>query len=237
MDNVDIYRIKMHLENKTINQISSERCIPVFTEDDEARLFLECIFNYFNKINDSFSKIRQLFFLVDANISSEALYNIFSSGLIVTSAIRSICVLDGDQYNRADYTKYTIVLPGEKAPEQLVFEYVEKIYKDNNEFWNSQFLLDNGYTKVYCRDNILKDIKNIDKNIQEIKNKGGSVKGIRREENKKVFREYEKFFKFVIEYWISDSNNKQQIDKFYEDLRIMFKKVSDFHDISSKEWE
>ncbi|MFL8633969.1 AAA family ATPase [Clostridioides difficile] len=237
MKDVDIYKIKMHLENRTISELNTERCIPIFTEDNEARLFLKCMFDSFEKNSEvSFSKIKDLFYIVDANISSEALCNIFESSPILRSTIRSICVLDGDKSVSAEYNNHIITLPGGKSPEKLFFEYANHLYETNSVFWNNNCVADKGYTKVHYRDKISKDIESINIKINETKKQGKSTKGIRREENKKLFREYEEFFILVINHWILDPNNEVHIRKFYNDLKIMFKKVSKFHDISAREW-
>ncbi|WP_300348474.1 AAA family ATPase [Clostridium sp.] len=237
VQDVDIYKIKMFLKSTLQKDIYINRNIPIFTEDDEARLFLKCIFDYFEReYKMEFFGVKNLFHLVNANISSDSLCNIFKDSNLLRSTMRSICILDGDR--GPDYTNYIIALPGNKAPEEVVFNQCKKIYEDsNNEFWYNPNIQGMGYTKVYYRDNIKPEIEQISTKIEEFKNAGKSTKGIRREENKKLFRKYEQFFTLVIKNWINSEENKQQLESFYNDLKTMFKKVSEFHEISSKEWK
>ena len=237
MPDVDIYKIKMHLQNVTREDIYTNRCIPIFTEDDEARLFLNCIFDYFEKrYNGDFSSVRGLFHLVNANISADALCNIFEDSSLLRATIGSICILDGDKNGKAEYSNSTIILPGGKSPEDLIFEYAEDLFNNDEEFWIDDIVSGKGYSKTYYRSNIKVDIDEIGKKISESKEKSGTAKGVKREENKKVFRKSREFFEFVIKKWIFDEENKKEMDKFYKDLKIMFQKMSAFNDISSKEW-
>lgn len=237
VQDVDIYKIKMFLKSALQKDIYINRNIPIFTEDAEARLFLKCIFDYFERqYKTEFSGVRSLFHLVDANISSDSLCNIFKDSNLLRSTMRSICILDGDK--NPDYNNYIITLPGNKSPEEVVFDQCKKIYEDsNNEFWSNTDIQLMGYTKIYYRDNIKPEIERISIKIKELKEAEKSTKGIKREENKRLFRNYEQFFTFIIKNWINSKENKKQLESFYKDLKIMFKKVSEFHEISSKEWK
>lgn len=235
MEDIDIYKIKMNLKNVLKEDIYINRKIPIFTEDAEARLFLECIFDYFEKeYKSKFSTVRTLFHLVNTNISCESLKNIFADSNLLRSTMRSICILDGDQ--ESNWNNYTITLPGKKAPEEVIFEHAETLFKGRDDFWFNSTVQGSGYTKVFYRDNIKPMIDGIDIKIKEKKEKDGTSKGVKRVENKKVFNKYKKFFIFVIRDWINCKENKNQINDFYKGLKVMFKKVSEFHDINSKEW-
>lgn len=236
MEDVDIYKIKMSLKSKLKEDIYRSRCIPVFTEDEEARLFLNCIFDYFErKHGEKFKGISRLFHLVNANISCDTLKNIFEDDFLLRSTMRSICILDGDQ--NENFSNFIITLPGSKSPEDLIFEHAQYLYENDNDFWNDEVVQGRGYYKVFYRDNIKGDIESIENKIQDLKSRQQKTKGVRREENKKIFRKYDTFFKLVINHWIYSKDNENQMDKFYNDLKIMFKKVSEFHDISAKEWQ
>lgn len=236
MEDVDIYKIKMSLKSKLKEDIYRSRCIPVFTEDEEARLFLNCIFEYFErKHGEKFKGISRLFHLVNANISCDTLKNIFEDDFLLRSTMRSICILDGDQ--NENFSNFIITLPGNKSPEDLIFEHAQYLYENDVDFWNDEVVQGRGYYKVYYRDNIKVDIESINNKIQDLKSRQQKTKGVRREENKKIFRKYDKFFKLVINHWIYSKDNENQMDKFYNDLKIMFKKVSEFHDISAREWQ
>ena len=73
----DVYKIQMHLEEKTSFNLYSGKCIPVLTEDNEAREFLGVIFNYLKSTDSNFGKIVSYFHLVDTNIGSEIIENLF----------------------------------------------------------------------------------------------------------------------------------------------------------------
>ena len=53
---------------------------------------------------------------------------------------------------------------------------------------------------------------------------------------KKVFKKYERFFEFLFKYWVRDKNNLDNVNEFYKNLNIMFKKVAEFHGINPKIW-
>ncbi len=238
MPDVDIYKIKMNLKSALKKDIYLNSSIPIFTEDAEARLFLNCMFDYYEReYKDKFRSVRGLFHFVDANISSDNLYNIFDDSKLLRSTMRSICILDGDQHEKHNLTNHVIVLPGKVAPETLIFNYVKELYDNDDPFWLDSTIQELGYTKTYYRDNIKSNIENIEKKIQEKKDKGETTKGIRREENKKLFNDYKRFFELVIKNWIESALNRNELTKFYNDLKILFRKVSEFHDISSKEWK
>ena len=54
-------------------------------------------------------------------------------------------------------------------------------------------------------------------------------------ENLPLFNNKLDFFRLVIEYWIE--NNEKEVYKFYENLKILFKKVSSYHKIDSNLWK
>lgn len=236
MQDVDIYKIKMFLHNQAKEDIYINRSIPVFTEDSEARLFLQCLFEQYERTyGEKFRKVKSLFHMVDANISGDALVNIFKDDKLLRSTMRSICILDGDKDAQHDLRNYTIALPGKDAPEKIVFNYAKELYERDDVFWQDTTICDLGYTKVYFRDNILTDINSIEEKLAELETQGKSKKGVEREKNKKVFNDHIRFFELIMKKWICD--HPTQIDGFYKDLRTLFMKVSEFHDISSKEWE
>lgn len=236
MQDVDIYKIKMFLHNQAKEDIYINRSIPVFTEDKEARIFLQCLFDQFERTyGEKFRRVRFLFHMVDANISGDALVNIFRDDKLLRSTMRSICILDGDKEAQCNLENYTITLPGKDAPEKIVFNYAREMYEKDNDFWQDTTICNLGYTKVYFRDNVMPDICSIEEEITALRAEGKSTKGVAREKNKKVFNKHIRFFELVMKKWISD--HLCQIDSFYRNLHVLFLKVSEFHDISSKEWE
>ncbi len=236
MEDADIYKIKMYLNNQIKEDIYINRSIPIFTEDEEARVFLNCLFDYYErKYGHKFQTVRGLFHLVSVNISGDALVNIFKDDKLLRSTMRSICIVDGDKSSQHRLENYTISLPGNVSPEELVFHYVEELFKNDSDFWTDRTIVDLGYTKIKYRDGIRPEIQNIQSTIDKQKDLGASIKGLKRELNKKVFNQNKRFFEFVMKKWISE--HEQESEYFYKNLRILFCKVSEFHDISSKEWE
>lgn len=235
MEDADIYKIKMYLHNQSKEDIYISRSIPIFTEDAEARLFLNCLFDSFErKYKSKFSYIRNVFHLVEANISGDALVNIFSDDKLLRSTMRSICIVDGDKKAQHKLENYTIELPGDKSPEELIFDYAKELYNNDDAFWLDTTIISLGYTKIYFRDHVLVDINTIDEKIRLLKNNRESTKGVKRESNKKVFNQYKRFFEIIMRKWIDD--NEQDVKYFYHNLHILFCKVSEFHDINPKEW-
>lgn len=235
MEDADIYKIKMYLHNQSKEDIYISRSIPIFTEDAEARLFLRCIFDSFERnVRGTFSQVRSLFHFVEANISGDALVNIFSDDKLLRSTMRSICIVDGDKRAQHKLENYTIALPGDKSPEELVFEYANELYLNDDAFWLDSTIISLGFTKIYFRDNVLVDINKIDEKIKELKKNEDSTKGVKRDSNKKVFNKYKRFFEIVMRKWIAD--HEEKINYFYHNLHILFCKVSEFHDINPKEW-
>ena len=172
--------------------------------------------------------------MVNANVSGDVLVNIFKDDKIIRSTMRSVCIIDGDKHECQNLQNYTISLPGNLSPENLVFEYVEKLYKDDSDFWRKESVEGLGYTKLYYQNNIRPHIYEIKKKIESLSQDGKSTHGVERECNKKVFKRYTRFFTLVMKRWIVD--NPEEVKKFYEDLHILFCKVAEFHDINPREW-
>lgn len=235
MEDADIYKIKMYLRNKTKDDIYMNRSIPLFAEDNEARVFITCLFDYFDReYGVDFQKVRSLFHFVDANISGDALRNIFKDNQLTRSTMRSICVLDGDKRNNAELQYYMTALPGVDSPEKMMFDYAIELFDNDSEFWKEQTILDLGYTRINFRDNIKPDIDAIDEKVRKLKAEGKSTKGVVRQENKDVFNKYSRFFELIMRKWIFD--HPTEVKQFYKDLHTLFCKVAVFHDISTTDW-
>lgn len=237
MDEVDIYKIRMSLNQILKKDLYFQKKIPVFTEDEEARTFLQCLFECWVELKpeDDFVKVRNLFYLANIKISCEALRNIFNDSQILRATMRSICILDGDQ--ASNITNHIISLPGGNNPEEVAFFVSESLY-DNRvaDFWQHPDIKAFGYEITYYRDYIKPDIDNIYSTLQGMKDKGESVHGVKREMIKKVFNKYKEFFECVYKYWIRKPENRRDIDKFFNELKILFKKVAEYNDINPKEW-
>lgn len=238
MDSPNIYKIRMYLYSITKNDIYLNKAIPIFTEDEEARLFLNILFDYYTEKNrETFAKIRNSFHFVNANIGAENLLNIFEDTYLLKSTMQAICILDGDRRNKRDLNKNVIALPGGESPEKFIMSYSIQLYDNDDSFWTDKTILNLGYAKIYFRDRILPDINSIDEKINDLKAQNKSVKGVEREMRKLVFNKHKQFFELLFKHWINNDENEMQIIRFFNDLNVMFKKVAEFHGINSKEWE
>lgn len=235
MESPDIYKIKMHLFGCTKNDIYLSREIPVFTEDSEARVFLGILFDYFKEINPESIAISGLFHLVNANIGANNLKDIFNDNYLLRTTMKYICILDGDQQD-ANLNKHTITLPGKESPEKLIMNYAISIYDNDSDFWTADTILDLNYGKLQFRDNIRIDIENIPAKLKELKDAGESTHGKEREMRKNVFNQHKEFFELLFKHWVHDEENRDQIDKFYANLNILFKKVAEFYGYNPQLW-
>lgn len=192
MESPDIYKIKMHLQGLTRDDIYLSKAIPTFTEDAEARVFLKLLFDFYEEKFPEFIQVRRFFHLVDANIGAKNLQSIFNDDMLLKTTMKCICVLDGDQ--RTDLNKYTITLPGGDSPEKLIMRYALESYDNDSAFWTDQTILELNYGKVYFRDNIKDDIESISLHLQELRNNGESTHGVERKMRKDVFIKHQRFF-------------------------------------------
>lgn len=237
MEDVDIYKIKMSLNQVLKRDMYFQKQIPVFTEDEEARSFLSCLFECWNDLNpaDGFEKVRNLFYLADIKISCEALRNIFSDSQILRATMRSICILDGDQ--ASNIAHHIITLPGGTNPEEIAFSIAESLYTNRvMEFWNHPDIKEFGYEMTYYRDQIMPAIENVYQTLEEMKAKKESTHGVKRVMIKKVYNDYKEFFECVYKYWIRQPSNYAEVSKFFGQLKTMFKKVAGYNDINPREW-
>ena len=234
MDAPDIYKIKMYLYDQTRDDIYLSKAIPLFTEDAEARVFLNILFDYFQEIHPEFLRVRQLFHYVNANIGSDNLKSIFADSQLLRATMRSICILDGDQ--QSDLNKYTITLPGGGSPERVIMDYAITLYDNDSDFWRNDTILELNYGKVHFRDNIRPDILNIASELRDLRINGESTHGVERKFRKAAFIKHQRFFELLFKYWVRDDENQEQIETFYGNLNIMFKKVAEFYGINSQLW-
>ncbi|MCZ9891795.1 ATP-binding protein [Brachyspira hyodysenteriae] len=235
LDNSNIYKMKQHLLNIGRKKMFENVRINIFTEDEEARIFLNILFDFFEKkYGDSFSYIRDKFFLLEMSIGSSNLAKLFNKENFQNEHYLGICILDGDQENDIKDKRGNCILclPGGKSPEKLFFEYIEVII-NNYESYSTKCNISQEYSK-----DDLKEIFNSYKNIQlkkvEEKSKNNSSKGVEREELKKHFNRYEKHYKYFFELWIKE--NEEEVNKFYKELNVLFKKVAHFFGIDRNEW-
>jgi len=237
MEDVDIYKIKMSLNAILKKDIYFQKKIPIFTEDNEARSFLKCLLEYGNEIyiSNGFSRIYPLLYLANIKISCEALKNIFCDSQLLRATMRSICILDGDAQN--NLSNHIMILPGGTNPEEVAFTISDSLYdKKTKEFWQHPDIKEFGYEITYYRDNIKPEIERIYSTIDKLKSDNKSIHGVKRELIKEVYQKYQEFFECVFKYWIRQPENQVEVDKFFMNLRTLFKKVARYNDINPKEW-
>lgn len=234
LEDLDIYKIKMHLQSLTQKDIYEDKIIPLFTEDDEARCLLDLLFDYYWHEYSNFRNVLRFFHKVNTNISAENLIGIFTDDKLIRSTMRSICILDGD--HSSDITNFIIALPGKAAPEVVLLKYCEKLFNEDDEFWINKTILAKGYGKRYYIDDIKNKVDEFENYLTILKEEGKSTKGKAREFNKKLFNENKDFFELVFKHRIHNPVNKKEVDLFYNQLKTLFFKVAPYHEINPREW-
>lgn len=229
----DKYKIKQYLESSTPRAIYQNRYIPIYSEDDEARVFIDVLFNYKKNIDTEFLRVLPYFYMPNIKCGCDILRRLFTDKILRESN-KSICILDGDS-KKEDDLQYSIMnLPGEVSPETLAFEYALSLYENNysfvNDFWSEAEDV-SGITKQVFHLNIKREIEDFFK----LEGK----KGEKREKAKKLFNkdeEYHSFFSLVLKTWILDPANTEQVNHFFDDLQKLFFKNCDYHSISRNMW-
>lgn len=238
MDNPDFNKIKMHLNLLTKENIYKDKIIPIFTEDAEARFLLKTMFNYFSDNKQGFSSVHNLFYFVDACIGADSLKKIFEDSKILRMTMGSICVLDGD--HTSDFSNCIIALPGKNklnapaglSPEQLLLEYAQMLYDADDVFWKDHAIVDKGYSKPYYLEHISEPWRQ----FQESEKKGIANKK-RRVFVKELFNTKKTFFELLFKHWLHNPENANILNKFYCDLKTLFKKVAIYNGINPDEWK
>lgn len=245
IDSVDIVpditfeKIKMFLNEVRLSELVSPSKIAIFTEDEEARLFLQIIFNHLNLLDPDFSHALSRFYLVPSKLGSDSLTTIFCDKELTSEFIRSICVLDGDQ--NKNITNNIIILPGKNNPETFILDYLETILRNPSEH-QRKFLKPNslalslGYQTRVIKKKIIDERYNIEENITQKKEQGDSTKGIRRNLYKKLFKDNEKFFTLLFDFWLKDPLNQKEVLDFYNSLHAVFCKTAFAHGINHSIW-
>lgn len=234
LENPDIQKIKLHLFNISTAELYSNAFIPLFSEDDEARVFIELLFDYYQQVNTSFRSIRSCFHLVKACLGADSLEAIFKDFRLSEIRDRSICIVDGD--HPTDIKNLIISLPGDNSPEEMIYMYLKDLYSNDDNFWQHDQIIRNGYSKQWYLDNISSRIDEFKTKLEEKRQRGESTKGETREFNKKLFNDHINFFKFVILHWINNANNASAIKDFFEYLKVAFRRVSIFYQLNPNEW-
>lgn len=244
MEEPTIEQIKAHLYNKTDDDIYQSKCIPVLTEDAEARFLLDMLFDYYEDNKPEFCRVRRFFSVPDVFLGADNLRGLFKDENLIRSRVGAFCVLDGDK--GTDRSSCVISLPGRNyhqitigqktpkglGPEALLFDYAKYLADSDDQFWNEKSIIAKGFSQKYYRTNILNPIEQFDAN--ECK---GTNSQRRREFNKKLFNKHKSFFEYVFKKWLHDPGNADQIESFYTDLKIMFNKCAVIRGINPQEWK
>ena len=230
--NINRYKLEMFLKNITKKELENSRKISIFTEDSEARFFLEKLMKYFSKYEE-FNKVKDIFYIPEINISCTELVKLFSDK-VIESMESSICILDGDcsvnesLKNKIKRENHLMCFPGDLPLEELLFKYSEELFEDRStKFWGNQILKDEGITKRNYQTTIQREIRN-----RDIENEAKKI----RNQNKKIFKNYYKFFDLLLDEWINDIKNEEFIHKFYKELNLIFKKLASFYKINANDW-
>ncbi len=234
MEDPDMYRIKLNLSSMISSDIYVRKYIPVFSEDKEARFALNALFDYFDEHTEYFARTRRFFHLVDGDIGSDNLSNLFKDKYLLQSTMASICVLDGD---KGSNPRFNIVkLPGGKSPEEWLIDYARTLVESDDDFWRDETILNQNYGKTTFLSKIDKSFKNIEDKLNTKKESGESTRSIKRREYKEAFRRYEDFFHYVLVHWIHNPENFKDVSRFYKEFHKMFLKVSEYHSIDQAIW-
>ena len=151
----------------------------------------------------------------------------------VTVIVRSI---NGDKTDISNYSDNIIALPGKDSPEKVIFDYAEKLFTDNDDFWTLQEVDHAGYDRVYYRDNIQSDFKSIVATNEEKRSRGERCKGELRRELKKLWKDNRTFVILLIKHWINNPAHSAMISDFTKQLNIMFMKTAEYHGINKNDW-
>jgi len=230
-EQLDIYYIKMKLYQTTMRDLLRDKYIPIYTEDKEARLFLEMLLNHFAETKSAFGLIKHFFYLAESYLGCDNLVKLFKDKVCGKQFANCIGIVDGDtNLDEKAIDSNLLMLPGEKSIENLAFEFARELDEnDVREFWDDVSVSGEGFDRPYFRTNILPDILDIDEKLQEPNNKKK-----RRELNKSCFSKENNyhFFSFVLKYWIK--TNDAILQSFYNGICILYKKTSELNGINRK---
>ncbi|RZQ51173.1 hypothetical protein C1E23_20970 [Pseudoalteromonas phenolica] len=155
MEDPDIYRINMFLKSEIRKEALSDKKIAIFTEDAEARILLTEIFNCLAEDCEKFARIQHYFHLVDINLGSENLRDLFKDRFLSKTTLKSICILDGDKTdNNKGLDARVLSLPEEGSPEQVVFKHLVNMSDDptlTGDFWEQHQVEMEGYSYTWLQ--------------------------------------------------------------------------------------
>lgn len=231
----NIFTIKSLLHNKLRDDIFAESAIPIFTEDEESRDFIDVIFDVYLEDKPQFSYVKSYLYFPQLTISSQQLKQMFSDPKLNKNFLHSICILDGDMKNDENISNSIIALPSNKSPESLLFEYMEELYANNDEFTLNTQLVNNGFSKDYYTECIKNKIIKFENEIEQKKAAGVSTKGEKREFYKELYNGKRKYLKLFLKHWARQ--NKSEVGLFMKNFHKVFLKVAIHNDVPNDIWE
>ena len=235
MEDPDIYKIKMHLKEITEVDIYRDRVIPIFTEDDEGRFVLDHLVAYFEEVHaDVFCNIRRFLYYAKAKAGADVLESIFTDDKLLQMTMRSICVVDGD--HNSNLGRCIIALPGGAAPEQFLANYAKDLYEADDPFWTDRAIVDRGYSKATYRA-FKQEIDDFEASLEVMRQNGESTKGKKREFYKTFFQRHESFYDVLLKHWLHNPSKQEEIERFYNEFRNLFKKVAPYNEINANLWQ
>lgn len=242
MPSPDIYQIKMHLNNETRQSLYENKKIPIFTEDNEARVFAKKILEYFSQNDDSFARVASRFHFSTMSAGADNLKSMFKDTELTSTTLKAICFLDGDKQIE-DLTHRMISLPGNDNPEQIAFKHLKYLLENDegNRFWDDNTISSYGFTPNWVRTNMSVLLNSLvrenfvqtphSKSLRELQKdffNGGSQEQLK--------EDIKLLFQFVIKDWIIQNWNITEFNKFRRNWQIMFKQVAAFHNINPEDW-
>lgn len=235
LEDINIHTIKKLLNHEYGTEIINMKKIPIFMEDDEAREFFDLIIDYMKdemKL-ESIRNIAPYLYKVNTKMSAANLKTLFEDKYLMESTMKSICILDGDQNN--DISNMIITLPGNKSLENEMIDFLQELVSNDSHLLKNQHLYKMGYQQKIIKQKIIDKVNKF-REMQKAKREGGiSTKGNEREFNKKLYNDHKMFFVLLIKIWMK--KHEKEIGKFYNNLRTMFYKSSEFHLIDKKLWD
>ena len=96
MPTPDIFKIEMHLNSETRQNLYKDKKLPIFSEDNESRVMINLIFDILSENDKQFASIRHYFHLVQMKSGCENLKTLFKDEVLTANTLKAICILDGD---------------------------------------------------------------------------------------------------------------------------------------------
>src|SRR5690625_2313707 len=203
----------------------------VLTEDQEARDFLEIIFDAIENMDTGFQKIRSIFKFIELSTGAELLRDLFKQDEL-WARTPAFAVLDGDQTPPDSLADRCIVMPGGDSPEKLLIHYGKELISSGSDFWTSDPARDLGFSHYIFQEQILDPL------FEKI-NPDGTSKTTKkpREIYKQVYTEHRTELKMLARHWVENPENRADIEKFAGFLSQLFAKNAGLVGRSPTAWQ